>query len=130
MSQIINGSLCVPVNIPGTAYNRAIKAGKVIRQEFKQVIKQMKEELPENTEKVSRDFLTNTLLALDENSRFMDDMLIVTKIMALIIGGHETTTTSITFMMKYLAEYPHVYSEVFKGTSSQHAMGLWLLSIK
>ena len=120
----------MPVNIPGTAYNRAIKAGKVIRQEFKQVMKQMKEELPENTEKVSRDFLTNTLLALDENGRFMDDMLIVTKIMALIIGGHETTTTSITFMMKYRAEYPHVYSEVFKGTSSQHAMGLWLLSIK
>ena len=98
----------MPVNIPGTAYNRAIKAGKVIRQEFKQVIKQMKEELPENTEKVSRDFLTNTLPALDENGKFMDDMLIVTKIMASIIGGHETTTTSITFMMKYLAEYPHV----------------------
>ena len=127
---VINGLLCVPVNIPGIAYNRAIKAGHVIRQEFLQVIKQRKKELSENTAKVSRDFLTNTLLALNENGRFMDDMLIATNIMALIIGGHETTTTTITFVMKYLAEYPHVYSEVFKGISSQHAMGLWLLSIK
>ncbi|KAK4594881.1 hypothetical protein RGQ29_018567 [Quercus rubra] len=111
---IINDLLCVPVNIPGTAYNRAIKAGHVIRQEFLQVIKQRKKELSENTEKVSRDFLTNTLLALNENRRFMDDMLIATNIMAFIIGGHETTTTTITFVMKYLAEYPQVYSEVFK----------------
>ncbi|KAK7847534.1 beta-amyrin 28-monooxygenase, partial [Quercus suber] len=94
--------------INGTAYNPAITAGK----EFLQVIKQRKKELPENTEKVSRDFLTNTLLALDENGRFMDDMLNATNIMALIIGGHETTTTTITFVMKYLAENPHVYSEV------------------
>nr|POE86689.1 beta-amyrin 28-oxidase [Quercus suber] len=54
------------------------------------------------------------LIINDENGRFMDDMLNATNIMALIIGGHETTTTTITFVMKYLAENPHVYSEVFK----------------
>ncbi|KAM3684101.1 hypothetical protein ACB098_11G018400 [Castanea mollissima] len=89
------------------AYNRVIKAGKVVRQEFLEVIKQWKKEISENIGIVARDFLTHTLLALDKNGRFMNDMLIATNIMALLIGDHDTTTSAITFMLKYLADFPH-----------------------
>ena len=124
---IIHGLLSVPINIPGTTFNRAIRAGKAVRQEILEVIKQRKKELSENDGTVARDFLTHSLLELDENGKAINEMMIASRIMSLLIAGHDTTNSAITFVLKYLAEFPHVYSEVFKGTS-QHEP--WLLSTK
>ncbi|XP_030959352.1 beta-amyrin 28-monooxygenase-like [Quercus lobata] len=111
---IIRGLLSVPINIPGTTFNRAIRAGKVVRQEILEVIKQRKKELSENDGTVARDFLTHSLLELDENGKAINEMMIASRIMSLLIAGHDTTNSAITFVLKYLAEFPHVYSEVFK----------------
>ena len=116
---IMDGLLSVPINIPGTTFNRAIRAGKVIRQEILEVIKQRKKELSENNGTVARDFLTRSLLELDENGNAINEMMIASKIMSLLIAGRDSTNSALTFVLKYLAEFPHVYSEVFKGTS-QH----------
>uniref|UniRef100_A0A7N2LBF2 Cytochrome P450 n=1 Tax=Quercus lobata TaxID=97700 RepID=A0A7N2LBF2_QUELO len=97
-----------------TTFNRAIRAGKVVRQEILEVIKQRKKELSENDGAVARDFLTHSLLELDENGKAINEMMIASRIMSLLIAGHDTTNSAITFMLKYLAEFPHVYSEVFK----------------
>ena len=118
---ITNGITSLPINIPGTAYNRAVKAGKVIHQELLAVIKEKKKELLENKARtVAGDLLTNMLLASDENGRVMNDMVVASSFMGLLIAGHHSTSSAITFVVKYLAEFPHVYSEVFKGTSSYH----------
>ncbi len=116
---ITNGMMSLPINIPGTAYNRAVKASKVIHQELLAVIKEKKKELLENKARtVAGDLLTNMLLASDENGRVMNDMVVASSFMGLLIAGHHSTSSAITFVVKYLAEFPHVYSEVFKGTSS------------
>ena len=118
---ITNGITSLPINIPGTAYNRAVKAGKVIHQELLAVIKEKKKELLENKARtVAGDLLTNMLLASDENGRVMNDMVVACSFMGLLIAGHHSASSAITFVVKYLAEFPHVYSEVFKGTSSYH----------
>jgi cytochrome P450 len=118
---ITNGITSLPINIPGTAYNRAVKAGKVIHQELLAVIKEKKKELLENKARtVAGDLLTNMLLASDENGRVMNDMVVASSFMGLLIAGHHSASSAITFVVKYLAEFPHVYSEVFKGTSSYH----------
>nr|POE86681.1 beta-amyrin 28-oxidase [Quercus suber] len=98
----------------GTTFNRAIRAGKVVRQEILEVIKQRKKELSENDGTVARDFLIHSLLELDENGKAINEMMIASRIMSLLIAGHDTTSSAITFVLKYLAEFPHVYSEVFK----------------
>ena len=118
---ITNGIMSLPINIPGTAYNRAVKAGKVIHQELLAVIKEKKKELLENKARtVAGDLLTKMLLASDENGRVMNDMVVASSFMGLLIAGHHSASSAITFVVKYLAEFPHVYSEVFKGTSSYH----------
>uniref|UniRef100_A0A2N9FDF0 Beta-amyrin 28-oxidase n=1 Tax=Fagus sylvatica TaxID=28930 RepID=A0A2N9FDF0_FAGSY len=112
---ITNGMMSLPINIPGTAYNRAVKASKVIHQELLAVIKEKKKELLENKARtVAGDLLTNMLLASDENGRVMNDMVVASSFMGLLIAGHHSTSSAITFVVKYLAEFPHVYSEVFK----------------
>ncbi|GMY33209.1 beta-amyrin 28-monooxygenase-like [Fagus crenata] len=101
---ITNGIMSLPINIPGTAYNRAVKAGKVIHQEL----------LANKAGTVAGDLLTNMLLASDENGRVMNDMVVASSFMGLLFAGHHATSSAITFVVKYLAEFPHVYSEVLK----------------
>ncbi|KAM3695683.1 hypothetical protein ACB098_07G152000 [Castanea mollissima] len=97
-----------------TTFNRAIRAGKVIRQEILEVIKQRKKELSENNGTVARDFLTRSLLEFNENGKAINEIMIASRILSLLIAGHDSTNSAITFVLKYLAEFPHVYSEVFK----------------
>ena len=113
---LIDGFKALPINIPGTAFNRAIKGGRVIRQELLAIIKQRKKEIAENKGSAAPDLLTQMLLVSDEKgSTVINDMMIAINIMGLLIAGHDTTSAAITFVVKYLAEYPHVYSEVLKG---------------
>ena len=56
------------------------------------------------------------LLASDENGRVMNEKEIANKIIGLLIASHDTTSTAITFVVNYLAEFPHVYHDVLKGT--------------
>ncbi|XP_030964803.1 beta-amyrin 28-monooxygenase-like [Quercus lobata] len=43
-AQIKDGLMSLPINIPGTSFNRAFKAGKVIHQKLLEVIQQRKKE--------------------------------------------------------------------------------------
>jgi cytochrome P450 family 26 subfamily A len=45
----------------------------------------------------------------------MNEVQISDKILALLMGGHESTAASCTFIVKYLAELPHIYEAVYKG---------------
>ncbi|KAK1371836.1 hypothetical protein POM88_037928 [Heracleum sosnowskyi] len=52
---------------------------------------------------------------MDENGNFMSDKEISNNIIGLLVASYETTSTDVTSMLKYLAELPHVYDEVYKG---------------
>ena len=58
------------------------------------------------------------LLTSDENGQFMTEMDIADKILGLLIGGHDTASAAVTFVVKYLAELPEIYNEVLKGELS------------
>lgn len=55
------------------------------------------------------------LLTCDENGTYMNELDIADKILGLLIGGHDTASASCTFIVKYLAELPHIYDGVYKG---------------
>ncbi|XP_050280264.1 beta-amyrin 28-monooxygenase-like [Quercus robur] len=83
---------------------------------FRSIQQRKKEQLlSENNVTVARDFITHALPELDENSgSIMNDILIASKIMGLLFAGHDTTSSAITFVLKYLADFPNVYNEVLK----------------
>lgn len=113
---VIAGLMSLPIDLPGTTYNRAIKGGQMARDELKNIITQRKKAMAENKEAIRHDLLTRMLLEKDENGKFMSELEIVNKLSALLLGSYETTSTATTFVLKYLAELPHVYEEVLKGT--------------
>ncbi|XP_074282954.1 beta-amyrin 28-monooxygenase-like [Silene latifolia] len=111
---LATGIMSIPIDFPGTPFNKAIKAAKFIRRELMKISKQRKIELAENKATATQDILSHMLTVTDEDGQFMNDLDIADKIMGLLIGGHDTASAAITFIIKYLAELPHVYDAVYK----------------
>lgn len=111
---LASGIISIPIDLPGTPFNRAIKASNLIREELRSIIKQRKIDLAENKASPTQDILSYMLLFTDDNGQFMNEMDIADKILGLLIGGHDTASAAITFVVKYLAELPEIYNEVLK----------------
>ncbi|KAF8400148.1 hypothetical protein HHK36_013444 [Tetracentron sinense] len=108
------GIISIPIDLPGTPFNRGIKASNFIRKELRAIIKQRRIDLAENRASPTQDILSHMLLTSDGNGQYMNELDIADKILGLLIGGHDTASAAITFVVKYLAELPEVYNEVYK----------------
>ncbi|CAK9155522.1 unnamed protein product [Ilex paraguariensis] len=113
-ARVSAGLLAVPIDFPGTIFNRAIKAANMIRYELLPIIKKRRDLMAENKEMETRDLLRHLILSTDQDGKFMTEMEIADKILHLLVASHDTTSTVITFAVFYLADHPHVYEEVLK----------------
>ncbi|KAL8110893.1 beta-amyrin 6-beta-monooxygenase-like [Apium graveolens] len=112
---VTSGMFSVPIDLPGTAYNGAIKGGRLVRKELMKIITERKKEMLENeSEATARDLLSRMLLVTDENGECMSEMEISNNIIGLLVASYETTSTAVTFVLKYLAELPHIYEKVYE----------------
>ncbi|CAI9766627.1 unnamed protein product [Fraxinus pennsylvanica] len=111
---LASGLISLPIDLPGTPFNRAIKASNFIRKELVAIIKQRKLDLAEGKASPTQDILSHMLLTSDENGKFMHELDIADKILGLLIGGHDTASSACTFIIKFLAELPEVYEGVYK----------------
>ncbi|XVE91146.1 hypothetical protein DITRI_Ditri20bG0131200 [Diplodiscus trichospermus] len=109
-----SGIISVPINLPGTPFRRAINASALIRKELMAIIKQRKTDLAENKATPNQDILSHMLLATDEDGQYLNEMNVADRIVGLLIGGHDTGSAAITFIVKYLAELPTIYNEVYR----------------
>ena len=87
----------------------------MLRHELVAIIKQRRKELSEKEESVARDLLSSLLLATDENGAVLNDMEISDKIVGIFLASFDSTSTTLTFIFNYLAEFPHAYDKVLKG---------------
>ncbi|CAL5215014.1 unnamed protein product [Lathyrus oleraceus] len=111
---IAAGIISLPLNLPGTPFNKAIKASNTIRKELLKIIKQRKMDLAQGVASPTQDILSHMLLTCDENGDYMNELNIADKILGLLIGGHDTASIACTFVVKYLAEFPHIYDKVYQ----------------
>ncbi|KAF3661602.1 Beta-amyrin 28-oxidase [Capsicum annuum] len=106
---VTSGIFSVPINLPGTPYNRAIKGGKMVREELLRVIRERKK-----NEENFNDLLSRLMSFSDENGEFMNDEEICNNIVGLLVASYDTTSAAITFVLKYLAELPIIFNEVHR----------------
>ncbi|KAK3429879.1 hypothetical protein EUGRSUZ_E01367, partial [Eucalyptus grandis] len=111
-ARVAPGFVTVPINIPGTPFNRAVEGGKVLRQELLDLVRRRKMEISEGKDANARDFLSRLLLEGGDDGTALYEMDTSTKIMGLLNASHDTTSTSITAIVNYLAQFPHVYERV------------------
>ncbi|GER41750.1 cytochrome P450 [Striga asiatica] len=113
-NELASGLISVPVDLPGTPFNRAIRASNFIRKELVKIIGQRKRDLAEGKASATQDILSHMLLTCDENGKFMGELDVADKILGLLIGGHDTASSACAFVVKYLAELPEVYQGVYR----------------
>ncbi|KAL5705314.1 beta-amyrin 28-monooxygenase [Ranunculus cassubicifolius] len=104
----------IPLDLPGTTFNKGIKASNLIRNELASIIKQRRIDLAIGKTSPIQDVLSHMLVTSDDSWKFMTDYDIADKIMALLLGGHDTASITLAFVVKYLAEHPHIYNEVLE----------------
>ncbi|KAL5718235.1 beta-amyrin 28-monooxygenase [Ranunculus cassubicifolius] len=109
-----SGIISFPLDLPGTAFNKGIKAANLVRKDLAEIIKQRTIDLAEGKASPTQDVLSHMLVTMDETGQFMNDLNIADKILGLLVGGHDTASGAIAFVVKYLAELPHIYDGVFK----------------
>ncbi|KAF9618392.1 hypothetical protein IFM89_001115 [Coptis chinensis] len=95
--------------------NKAGKASNIKSKDILEIIRQRKLDLAENKASPKQDILSHMWLRTFEDGQPMEERDIADKILGLIVGGHDTASTALTFVVKYLAKFPHIYNEVLKG---------------
>lgn len=117
INDVVTGLLSIPVNLPGTQFYKAIKAADLTRRQLRQIIKKRKLDLAENKASPTQDILSHMLLAIDEPDEHIKESEIADKILGLLLGGYDTLTSAITCTVKFLAELPKIYDQVYKGNN-------------
>uniref|UniRef100_A0A803M538 Cytochrome P450 n=2 Tax=Chenopodium quinoa TaxID=63459 RepID=A0A803M538_CHEQI len=117
---LVKGLMSVPVNLPGTQYNRAMKASKAVLDKLIDLIRKRKLELLENDmnnrdQEIQDDLLTRVLRASDKEGVAFEDDELAGLILGVLFAGLYTSSSAITFVISHLAEYPHVYARVLQG---------------
>ncbi|KAH6821960.1 hypothetical protein C2S53_020710 [Perilla frutescens var. hirtella] len=115
--KMTNGTISMAINLPGTAFNRAMKGGKVVHSELMRIIKERTEELKKmkNKESEGRDVLSRLLSATTADGHHLcDDTMVAGFLIGLLDGGQYETSSAIALVLSFLADLPHIYDGVFK----------------
>lgn len=108
------GILSLAVDIPGTRFYKAKRATAAIKKELLLIVRQRREALEQKTAVPSQDLLSHLLSFPDENGKFMSEDVIVNNALLLLFAGHDTSSCTITLLIRALAQHPHVYHKVHR----------------
>lgn len=61
------------------------------------------------------DLLSHLLAATYEDGEFLNDIEICNNVVGMLVPTYDTITCALTFVIRFLAELPHIYDEVYKG---------------
>ncbi|KAF5185655.1 Cytochrome p450 [Thalictrum thalictroides] len=112
--QLVDGFWSIPVNLPFTRFNRAIRATSKIQNMIMDIIH---EKRSRNNEEASppKDLIGSLLSMLgDDNATLLSDQEIVDNVRSVMFAGYDTIATLTTFMIRHLASDPVVYAEILK----------------
>ncbi|XP_039852124.1 taxadiene 5-alpha hydroxylase-like [Panicum virgatum] len=104
---LLDGVWAVPVDLPFTAFRRSLKASARARRVIAGIARETKAKLERGEASRSSDLIACLLsLTDDSGARQLSEEEVVESSMGTLIGGHETSSILMTFMVRYLASDP------------------------
>ncbi|XP_034218864.1 beta-amyrin 28-monooxygenase-like [Prunus dulcis] len=112
-----SGFTSLPIDLPGTQFNRAIRGSRQLREEIKNIVTQRRIHL--STRKVDEnvdglDILSSLIMDTSSDGQGLSDSEIASKLYGVIVSGYDTFSSTLAAMVMCLAELPHVYDAVLK----------------
>ncbi|XP_038692030.1 cytochrome P450 87A3-like isoform X2 [Tripterygium wilfordii] len=105
----MHGLLAFPLNIQGTAFSACLKGRKNVTKVIKDTLKERRSRVSKSTH---HDFLDDLLEEIANEDAMMNETIAVELVFMLLFASHETTSTSLTFLVKFISDNPKVLSEL------------------
>ncbi|KAJ0966371.1 hypothetical protein J5N97_027509 [Dioscorea zingiberensis] len=114
-SDLFKGLWSVPLNLPGTAFRRALRARSRIVRRVVLIMKSRREKISEGLLSAKSDMLSG-LLAVEEestdHSSTLSDEEIIDTFVTMMVASHDTTAILLTLLVWKLARDPEIYQKV------------------
>ncbi|GLJ39575.1 hypothetical protein SUGI_0808600 [Cryptomeria japonica] len=105
----------LPVNLPGTLFNKSIKARKKLGQILSKIIAERRAQNAHH-----KDFLESLMASRDEKGQTLNEEQIADNVIGVLFAAQDTTASVLTWLVKFLAEYPALLDAVI---AEQDAVG-------
>ncbi|CAN0909730.1 Cytochrome P450 90A1 [Linum grandiflorum] len=109
---VIEGFFTLPFPLFSTTYRRAIQARTKVAEALTLAVRERRKEMESSggqPEKKKRNDILAALLAADEG---LSDDEVVDFLVALLVAGYETTSTSMTLAVKFLTDTPMALAQL------------------
>lgn len=114
------GLVSLPVDLPGTNFNRAIRASKQIKKEIESMVVQRKIDLMNLNlidPRAPQDLMSTLLMERYSDGEEMTEADIANKLCGLLLGAYDTIIVTLCSIIMFLSQIPQVYDAVLKGTN-------------
>ncbi|KAJ6800729.1 ent-kaurenoic acid oxidase 2-like [Iris pallida] len=115
---LMAGLRAMTINVPGTAFHHAINCRKNLNRIIAEELRERKLMCTTDHEKKHDDFMQILIDSTDADGNKLGEAEVIDNIVALILGGYESTSDVMTWALYYLAKYPHVLDKLKEETRS------------
>ncbi|SRR5579883_455118 len=98
-----DGLLSLPIRVPGSKFDRAVRARERLLAQIDAIIDQRQQQISGK-----EDVLSILLQAKDEAGNSLSRVDIKDNVLAMLVAGHETLTSALTSLCLLLAQHPKV----------------------
>ncbi|KAL5718373.1 ent-kaurenoic acid monooxygenase [Ranunculus cassubicifolius] len=110
-----------PWKVPGTAYYHAVQCKKKLTAIFRKELEKRK--LSDGTSAGKNDLMENLMRIRDEDGTPLGDSEVVDMIIGLVLAGYESTASSMTWALYYLAKNNNVLQKLREENLCMHKNG-------
>ncbi|RZC83201.1 hypothetical protein C5167_045987 [Papaver somniferum] len=111
---LLKGVFQFPIYFPGTRHYKAVKAAAVIRRELIKLIQSRRGLQVDLDRRVERNLISHLIGTKNEDGELLSDKEIADNVILLMNAGHDTSSSTMMMLMKYLAESPDCYNRVLE----------------
>jgi cytochrome P450 family 26 subfamily A len=112
---MMRGMVSVPINIPFTSYNRSLKASARIQNMLKEIVHQKTVEQEKSGVNPRQDLISCMLSMVEDDKQVLTEKEIIHNAMLVMVGGYDTSSVLITFIIRVLANEPAICAAVLQG---------------
>ncbi|KAK7266276.1 hypothetical protein RIF29_18918 [Crotalaria pallida] len=108
VNELLDGFFCLPVDLPGSVYHKALKAREKLRSILQPIVEERRMIMNSGLREGKKDLADILLEIKDENGKKLENENIVDLLLAFLAAGHDTTATALTWIVIYLTDHPEI----------------------
>ncbi|KAL5725807.1 Cytochrome P450 85A [Ranunculus cassubicifolius] len=103
---LVQGTISLPINLPGTNYHSGLEARKNIIRILKNILDERR------ASSCVEDDMLGCLMRWEDSGQTLSDEVIMDQIITLLYSGYETVSTTSMMVVKYLHDHPKALQEI------------------